>query len=157
MAKSSWFLGRRGLNESTRQGGFKSGGREQSFHGNPGRSGPIGLKGAFTLIRGMTSGFAFACSAWPGIQTRGTPSKIVHETGFWPSGQSGFRVLAAEPSKGANPKKDLVTVKRTETLITPATCPFANRSSFELPTAAGARVCPRPPQCPVLDSQALKS
>jgi hypothetical protein len=43
----------------------------------------------------------------------------------------------------------LFTLKGTETLITPATCPFTNRPSYGPRTAAGARACPRPPfNCP---------
>jgi len=39
-------------------------------------------------------------------------------------------------------------VKGTETLITPATCPFTNRSLYGPRTAAGDRACPRPPSSP---------
>jgi DNA-binding SARP family transcriptional activator len=42
-----------------------------------------------------------ACSAWPGIHARGTPSENLHETGVSPSGQSGFPVVAAEAEQGS--------------------------------------------------------
>jgi hypothetical protein len=47
--------------------------------------------------------------------------------------------------------------KGTETLITPATCPFTKSVLVRTTHAAGARSCPRPLQRPVLESQALKS
>ena len=50
-----------------------------------------------------------------------------------------------------------MTLKSTETLITPATCPFTDRSLYKPRTAAGARICPRPPSRPVPKSQVLKS
>jgi len=49
------------------------------------------------------------------------------------------------------------SLKGTESLITPATCPFTNRSLYEPRSAARARAWPRPAQGPVLESQALKS
>jgi len=51
----------------------------------------------------------------------------------------------------------LTNVKGTETLITPATCPFTNRSLYDRARSQGLEHSRGPFNGPILESQALKS
>ena len=76
------------------------------------------------------------------------------EAAVWPArvvvgGVLGEDVLEVTPTE--------LEREGTETLITPATCPFMNRCLYGPRTTTGARALPGTPQRLVLESQTLKS